>query len=194
MNIQDVGQLVFVFVLLVVRCKATFSNHSYKTSGFGFFPNLGCHSFLNPSITYLAHQIQWFKWGFPVTRHQSSVNFHILILNFPSITTRTILDVSSIWAQLKSYLRWYCAVVLPEVTWPEVTSVTCLVRKYILRMRNRKLRHIRPSGACWPDVTKSRDRKYVLRMPGFSPRFFLVVVTWLPKVPWVYATEFAQHP
>ena len=130
MNIQDAGQLVFVFVLLVVRCKATFSNRSYKTSGFVFFRNLGCHSFLNPSITYLAHQIQRFKWGFPVTRHQSSVNFHILILNFPSITTRTILDVSSIWAQLKSYLRWYCAVVLPEVTWPEVTSVTCLVRKY----------------------------------------------------------------
>ena len=96
MNIQDVGQLVFVFVLLVVRCK-TFSNHSYKTSGFGFFRNLDCHSFLNPSITFLAHQIQRFKWGFPVTCHQSSVNFHILILNFLSITTRRILDVILLW-------------------------------------------------------------------------------------------------
>jgi hypothetical protein len=51
--------------------------------------------------------------------------------------------------------------VLPEVTWPEVTlvtwpivtSVTCPVRKYVLRMRNRKLRHIRPSRVLWPEVT-----------------------------------------
>ena len=34
-----------------------------------------------------------------------------------------------------------------EVTWPEVTSVTCPVRKYAMCMRNRKLRNIRPSGA-----------------------------------------------
>ena len=73
-----------------------FSNHSYKTSGF-CFRNLDCHSFLNPSFTFLAHQIQRFKWGFPVTCHQSSVNFHILILNFLSITTRTILDVILLW-------------------------------------------------------------------------------------------------
>ena len=66
-------------------------------------------------------------------------------------------------------------------------------RKYVLRMRNRKLRHIRPSGP---------DRKYVLRVPGFSPRFFfLVVVTWLPKVTWPLRgslectqPKVAQHP
>jgi hypothetical protein len=77
---------------------------------------------------------------------------------------------SSIWVRTKSHLRWCCAVVLPEVTWPEVTwrevtSVTwqevmlVIVRKYAIRMRNRKLRHIRPSRAFWPEVTKSRDRK-----------------------------------
>jgi hypothetical protein len=33
----------------------------------------------------------------------------------------------------------------------EVTSV--IVRKYVLRMRNRKLRHIYPSGVFWPEVT-----------------------------------------
>ena len=74
-------------------------------------------------------------------------------------------DTSSIWVQLSYYLRWCCVVVLPEVTWPEVTSVTwpevmlVVVRKYVLRMCNRKLRYIRPSGAFWPEVTKSRDRK-----------------------------------
>jgi hypothetical protein len=31
----------------------------------------------------------------------------------------------------------------PVVMWPEVTSVTCPVRKYVLRMCNRKLRTIR---------------------------------------------------
>ena len=35
--------------------------------------------------------------------------------------------------------------VLPEVTWP--------VRKYVMRMRNRKLRNILPSGAFSPEVT-----------------------------------------
>jgi hypothetical protein len=30
---------------------------------------------------------------------------------------------------------------------PEVTPVTCLVRKYVMRMRNQKLRNIRPSVA-----------------------------------------------
>jgi hypothetical protein len=33
------------------------------------------------------------------------------------------------------------------------------VRKYVMRMRNRKLRHLRPIGAFSPEVTKSRDRK-----------------------------------
>ena len=33
------------------------------------------------------------------------------------------------------------------------------VRKYVLRMYNRKLRNIRPSWAFWSEVTKSHDRK-----------------------------------
>jgi hypothetical protein len=106
-------------------------------------------------------------------------------------------DVSSIWVQLKPYLRWSDAVEQPEVTWPEVTwpegtsvtwrdvtSITCPVRKYVLHMRNRKLRNIRPSVAFWPEVTSITwpeealsgnvpVRKYVLRMPCFFPRFFL---------------------
>jgi hypothetical protein len=36
----------------------------------------------------------------------------------------------------------------------------CHVRKYVLCMHNQKLRHIRPSGAFWPEVTKSRDRMW----------------------------------
>jgi hypothetical protein len=78
---------------------------------------------------------------------------------------------------------------VPLVTWPEVTSVTCPVRKYVLRMHNRKLRNIRPSVAFWPEVTKSRDRKrswpeVCSAHAPFFPRvfFFLVVVTWLPDV------------
>jgi hypothetical protein len=63
-------------------------------------------------------------------------------------------------------------------------------------MRNRKLCHIRPSMAFWPEVTKSRDRKRTCRevalsgsrlcaCPAFYRAFFLVVVvTWLPKVTW----------
>jgi len=39
--------------------------------------------------------------------------------------------------------------------WPEVTLVTCHVRKYGVRMRNRKLRIIRPIRAFWPEVTSS---------------------------------------
>jgi hypothetical protein len=69
------------------------------------------------------------------------------------------------------------------VTWPEVTSVTWPVRKYALRMRNRKLRHIRLWGLLtgsdshvtgrdpirmwhWPEVCSAHDRL-------FPPRFFL---------------------
>ena len=86
---------------------------------------------------------------------------------------------SSIWVQLKPYLRGsdHCA-------WPEVTSVTCPVRKYVIRMRNRELRHIRPSGTfftasdkvTWPEGALSGSgpgRKYVLRMPRFFRVFFL---------------------
>jgi hypothetical protein len=76
------------------------------------------------------------------------------------------------------------------VTWlisalvePFVTSVLCSVRKYVLRMCNRKLRNIRPSGAfltgsdkvTWPEEALSGsvpDRKHVLRIPVFFPRFF----------------------
>ena len=87
---------------------------------------------------------------------------------------------------------------LPEatiVTSPEVMSAMCHVRKYRLRMRNRKLHNIRPSGTffigsnshvtgrdpvrkrSWPEVCSAHAR--------FSPRFFLssnTVVTWLPDV------------
>ena len=97
----------------------------------------------------------------------------------------------------RQYLRWSDAVEQPEVTWPEVTwpegtsvtwrdvtSITCPVRKYVLPMRNRKLRNIRPSVAFWPEVTSITwpeealsgsvpVRKYVLGMPGYYPRFFL---------------------
>jgi hypothetical protein len=113
---------------------------------------------------------------------------------------------SNIWVQLKSVF----AVVLPEVTlpevtlvtWPEVTSVMCPVRKHVLRMCNRKLRNIRSSGAFWPEVTKSRDRKrpcpkwpwlevgsaHARLFPAFF--FFLVVVTWLPDVTKGHLTPF----
>ena len=48
-----------------------------------------------------------------------------------------------------------------HVTGSDVSHVTGNdhARKYVLRMRNRRLRHIRPSGTFWPEVTKSRDRK-----------------------------------
>jgi hypothetical protein len=80
-----------------------------------------------------------------------------------------------------------------EVTWPEVTLVTCTVRKYALCMHNRKLRNIRPNVAGsdkvrWPEEVLSGiglDRKYVLRMPGLFPRLFFltrVVVQFLSEV------------
>ena len=42
-----------------------------------------------------------------------------------------------------------------DVTGSGVSHVTGSdhVRKYVLRMRNWKLRHILPSGAFWPEVT-----------------------------------------
>ena len=79
-------------------------------------------------------------------------------------------------------------------------------------MRNRNLRHICPSRAFWPEVTKSRDWKRpcpevaltgrrFCACPAFSRAFFLVVVTWLPKVTWslrgslwVYATGSCATP
>ena len=97
----------------------------------------------------------------------------------------------------------------PEVTsftWPEVTLVTCPVRKYVVRMRNRKLRYIHPNGIFRPEVTSvtwpadvlsvsGTYRKYVLRMPGFFRRFFLSSSNMATEghltpsgFPWVYAT------
>jgi hypothetical protein len=59
-------------------------------------------------------------------------------LRFPSqiklTATKVSLNTSSIWGQLSYYLRW-------------------CYRKSVLRMRNRKLRNIRPSGAFSPEVT-----------------------------------------
>ena len=80
-------------------------------------------------------------------------------------------------------------------------SVTCSVRKYVLHMRNRKLRNIRPSGGLLTgsDVSHVTGSMFCA-CPLFSPRFFLsisIVVTWLPDVtevhlspsgfPWVCA-------
>ena len=97
--------------------------------------------------------------------------------------------------------KWY------DRKWRQSRDRNDTVRKYVLRMRNRKLCNIRPNGAFWPEVTKSRDRKRTCpevtltgsrfcACPAFSPCvFFLVVVPWLPKVTWplrsslwVYAT------
>ena len=59
-----------------------------------------------------------------------------------------LFSLSSIWAQPNHICRGGA-----EVTWPEVTSVT------------------------WPEAALSGSyRKYVLRIPGFSPRFFLTIV------------------
>ena len=69
----------------------------------------------------------------------------------------------------------------PDVTWPEVTSVTCHIRKYVLRMRNRKLRNIRPSGAFltgsdpvrkWPCPEAVLIGGMFCAWPAFSPAFF----------------------
>jgi hypothetical protein len=76
-------------------------------------------------------------------------------------------------------------------------------RKYVLRMRNRKLHNIRPSVAFWPEVTsvtwpeEALSGSMFCAYPAFSRAFFLVVVTWLPDVtkghltpsgfPWVCA-------
>ena len=69
-----------------------------------------------------------------------------------------------------------------------------------------------PSRAFWPEVTKSRDWKRPCpevamtgrrfsACPAFFRAFFLVVVTWLPKVTWslrgsllVYATGSCATP
>ena len=73
--------------------------------------------------------------------------------------------ISSIWVRTKQHL-WWC------------------YQKYVLCMCNRKLCNIRPSWGLLTgsDVTGSGPaRKYVLRMPGFFPCFFLSSSTkcWL---------------
>jgi hypothetical protein len=80
-----------------------------------------------------------------------------------------------------------CGCAHPTV-WTEVTSVICTVRKYVLRMRNRKLRHILPSGAFWPEVRKSRDRK------SHCPEVALTGALCI-KTQWIYhpkQTQFFQ--
>ena len=81
-----------------------------------------------------------------------------------------------------------------SVTWPEVTSVRCPIWKYVLRMRNRKLRHIRPSRAFWQEVTS-------VTWPVL--RFFLSSSTMAtgcdrrsldPGFPWVCATGSCATP
>ena len=74
-------------------------------------------------------------------------------------------------------------------------------RKYVLRMRNRKLRNTRPSGAYWPEVTGSDVRltspeealsgSMFCACPVFTPRFFLSRSTkcWLE----VFSTTSASY-
>jgi hypothetical protein len=70
------------------------------------------------------------------------------------------------------------------------------VRKYVLRKRNRKLRHIRPSGAFRPEMTVTWPEAVLTgsmfcACPAFSPAFFFLVVVQLyhgyrmwPKITW----------
>jgi hypothetical protein len=81
-------------------------------------------------------------------------------------------------------------------------------RKYIIRMRNGSCALsalVGPFDRNWKnDVTgRGPDRKYVLRIPGFFPRFFLSsspVVTWVPDVTKDHLTHLrgslgcAHHP
>ena len=86
-----------------------------------------------------------------------------------------------------------------SVTWPEMPSVMCYVRKYVLRKRNRKLRHIRPSGAFRPEMTVTWPGAVLTgsmfcACPAFSPAFFFLssstVVPWLPDVTEDHLTPF----
>ena len=78
-----------------------------------------------------------------------------------------------------------------DVTGSDVSHVTCT--EVCFAHAQPEVAPYPPSGDFWPEVTVTwpeeilsgcdTDRKYVLRMTGFSPRvFFLVVVTWLPDV------------
>ena len=46
-----------------------------------------------------------------------------------------------------------------HVTESDISHVIGSDRKYVLRMCKLKLSYIRTSGAFWPEMTKSRDRK-----------------------------------
>ena len=112
-----------------------------------------------------------------MTSYEDSIKIRLSVLR---------LRLSSIWAQLKSYLRWSYRKSRDRKwrDWKDVSHVTGSDvsnqnRKYVLRMRN-------GSGAIsalvehfdrkWPEEALSGsgpDRKYALRMPGFFPRFFL---------------------
>ena len=92
-------------------------------------------------------------------------------------------NVSSIWAQLSYYLRRCCV---------EVTSVTCPVKKYVLRMRSRMLS---PFHRKWQSHVTGRGpvRKWPCAWPVF-PAFFSLssstVLTWLPDVTEGHLTPF----
>ena len=108
--------------------------------------------------------------------------------------------VSSIWARTQPHLR---GCYRSHVTGSDVSHMTGSdhVRKYIMRMCNRKLRNILPSRAFWSEVTKSRDWKRpcpevaltgsrFCACPDFPRAFFLIVVTWLPDVTEGHLTPF----
>ena len=111
--------------------------------------------------------------------------------------------MSSISARTKPHLR-RSDDEQPEVIIPEVTSVICTVRKYVLRMRNRKLRHILPSGGFLTGSEKvtlpeealsgsglSRscpDRKVGSAHAPFSPRFFLSSSNMATRCDWNLTT------
>ena len=81
------------------------------------------------------------------------------------------------------------------------------VRKYLLCMRNRKLRHIRSSGAFCAEATKSRDRKRPCSEVGSAhtrlfPAFFFLSSSNMAteghltpsEFPWVCATGSCATP
>ena len=73
---------------------------------------------------------------------------------------------------------------------PEVTSVTCPVPKYVLRMCNRKWLNIRLSGLLTGCESRDPDQKYVLRMPGFFLSNSNMATRWSHPpsgFPWVCA-------
>jgi len=116
--------------------------------------------------------------------------------------------VSSIWARTKSHLRMTGS----HVTGSDDSLVNGRghVRKYVMRMRNRKLRNIRRSKAFSPEVTlRDRKSRYVTvsHVTGRGPVWNrtwsrahsqplhvvlllelvvqnVIQVPWLPKITW----------